>query len=40
MVSKLAQLFVDGVKNTCQGEVAILFSGGIDSSAIGIPILF
>lgn len=34
MVSKLAQLFIDGVRNNCQGEVAILFSGGIDSTAI------
>jgi asparagine synthase (glutamine-hydrolysing) len=34
MVSKLASLFTDSVRNTCQGEVAILFSGGIDSTAI------
>lgn len=34
MVSKLSELFIEGVRNTCQGEVAILFSGGIDSTAI------
>jgi asparagine synthase (glutamine-hydrolysing) len=34
MASKLADLFVEAVKNTCQGEVAILFSGGLDSAAI------
>ncbi len=34
MVSKLTQLFRDGVRDTCQGEVAILFSGGLDSAAI------
>ncbi len=34
MVSRLADLFVEAVKNTCQGEVAILFSGGLDSAAI------
>jgi len=34
MVSRLAQLFIDSVRNNCQGEVAILFSGGIDSTAI------
>jgi asparagine synthase (glutamine-hydrolysing) len=34
MVSKLAELFVEAVKNNTQGEVAILFSGGIDSTTI------
>src|SRR3989338_837899 len=34
MASRLSELFVDAVKNNCQGEVAILFSGGLDSSAI------
>lgn len=34
MVSKLAELFTESVKNVCQGEVAILFSGGLDSTAI------
>ncbi|MCX8198268.1 MAG: asparagine synthase C-terminal domain-containing protein [Candidatus Micrarchaeota archaeon] len=34
MVSKLAELFVEAVRNSAQGEVAILFSGGIDSAAI------
>jgi asparagine synthase (glutamine-hydrolysing) len=34
MVSRLAELFVEAVKNNCQGEVAILFSGGLDSTAI------
>ncbi|MFA6214120.1 MAG: asparagine synthase C-terminal domain-containing protein [Candidatus Micrarchaeia archaeon] len=33
-VTRLAELFVDSVRNNCQGEVAILFSGGIDSTAI------
>jgi asparagine synthase (glutamine-hydrolysing) len=33
-VKMLAELFVEGVRNTCQGEVAILFSGGIDSTMI------
>jgi asparagine synthase (glutamine-hydrolysing) len=33
-VSRLAALFTESVRNTCQGEVAILFSGGIDSTAI------
>jgi len=33
-ITRLADLFVDGVRNNCQGEVAILFSGGIDSTAI------
>lgn len=33
-VKKLAALFTEGVKNTCQGEVAILFSGGLDSATI------
>jgi len=33
-ITRLAGLFVDGVRNNCQGEVAILFSGGIDSTAI------
>ena len=34
MVSRLAELFTEAVKNTCQGEIAILFSGGLDSAAI------
>ena len=34
MVSKLASFFIDGVRNNCQGEVAILFSGGLDSTCI------
>ncbi|MFA4982746.1 MAG: asparagine synthase C-terminal domain-containing protein [Candidatus Micrarchaeia archaeon] len=34
MVSKLAALFEEAVRNNCQGEIAILFSGGIDSTAI------
>ena len=34
MASKLAGLFVDAVRNNCQGEIAILFSGGLDSTAI------
>ncbi|MEM4348528.1 MAG: asparagine synthase C-terminal domain-containing protein [Candidatus Anstonellaceae archaeon] len=34
MLSKLAELFVEAVKNTCQGEIAILFSGGLDSTTI------
>ncbi|MCX8196813.1 MAG: asparagine synthase C-terminal domain-containing protein [Candidatus Micrarchaeota archaeon] len=34
MVSRLAQLFVEAVKNNCQGEIAILFSGGLDSTSI------
>ncbi len=34
MVSRLAELFVEAVKNNSQGEVAILFSGGLDSTAI------
>ena len=34
MVSRLAELFVESVRNSCQGEVAILFSGGLDSTAI------
>ena len=34
MVSRLAELFVEGVKNTAQGEIAILYSGGLDSTAI------
>jgi asparagine synthase (glutamine-hydrolysing) len=34
MVQKLADMFTNSVRNTCQGEVAILFSGGIDSTAI------
>ena len=34
MVSMLAKLFEEGVRNSCQGEVAIFFSGGIDSTAI------
>lgn len=34
MVSKLAELFEEAVRNNCQGEIAILFSGGIDSTAI------
>lgn len=34
MASMLAKLFDEGVRNCCQGEVAILFSGGIDSTAI------
>ena len=33
-ITRLAELFIDSVKNNCQGEVAILFSGGIDSTAI------
>ncbi|MCX6773022.1 MAG: asparagine synthase C-terminal domain-containing protein [Candidatus Micrarchaeota archaeon] len=33
-IKKLAALFTEGVKNTCQGEVAILFSGGLDSATI------
>lgn len=33
-VQKLADMFTSSVRNTCQGEVAILFSGGIDSTAI------
>lgn len=33
-VKRLADLFVESVHKSCQGEVAILFSGGIDSSAI------
>ena len=33
-VKKLAALFTEGVKNTCQGEIAILFSGGLDSATI------
>lgn len=34
MVSRLAELFIDAVRNTCQGEIAILYSGGLDSTAI------
>ena len=34
MVSRLAELFTEAVRNNCQGEVAILFSGGLDSTAI------
>jgi len=34
MVSRLAELFTESVRNSSQGEVAILFSGGIDSAAI------
>jgi len=34
MVSRLSELFVEGVKNTAQGEIAILFSGGLDSTLI------
>ena len=33
-VTRLAAMFTESVRNTCQGEVAILFSGGIDSTAI------
>ena len=33
-VKRLAALFREGVKNTCQGEIAILFSGGLDSATI------
>ncbi|MCX8175187.1 MAG: asparagine synthase C-terminal domain-containing protein [Candidatus Micrarchaeota archaeon] len=33
-VKRLAELFVEGMRNTCQGELAILFSGGLDSSTI------
>jgi len=33
-VARLAEMFTESVRNTCQGEVAILFSGGIDSTAI------
>ena len=33
-VQRLADIFTDSVRNNCQGEVAILFSGGIDSTAI------
>jgi len=33
-VQRLADMFTESVRNTCQGEVAILFSGGIDSTAI------
>ena len=33
-VKKLAALFTESVRNTCQGEVAILFSGGLDSATI------
>jgi asparagine synthase (glutamine-hydrolysing) len=34
MASKYATFFTDAVRNAAQGEVAILFSGGIDSTAI------
>jgi len=34
MVSKLAELFIEAIRTNCQGEIAILFSGGIDSAAI------
>jgi len=34
MVSRIAELFEEAVRNNCQGEIAILFSGGIDSTAI------
>ena len=33
-VKRLSELFLEGVRNNCQGEVAILFSGGLDSTAI------
>lgn len=33
-IKRLAALFTEGVKNTCQGEVALLFSGGLDSATI------
>jgi asparagine synthase (glutamine-hydrolysing) len=33
-IQRLSELFVDAVRNNCHGEVAILFSGGIDSTAI------
>lgn len=33
-VQRLADLFTESVHKSCQGEVAILFSGGLDSSAI------
>ena len=33
-IKRLSELLIDGVRNTCQGEVAILFSGGLDSATI------
>jgi len=33
-VQRLAELFVEAVQKNCQGEVAILFSGGLDSATI------
>ena len=33
-VQRLADLFTESIHKSCQGEVAILFSGGLDSSAI------
>jgi asparagine synthase (glutamine-hydrolysing) len=33
-MQKLSDLFVESVHKSCQGEVAILFSGGLDSTAI------
>lgn len=33
-IKRLSELFLEGVRNTCQGEIAILFSGGLDSATI------